>query len=195
MPNFTKLAIKETFLRLLEERPYSQITVTDLVKECGINRNSFYYHYTDLPALVEEIISDEIGRFLKEPRSFDSLEESLSAATAYLREHKRAMYHLYGSVNRDIFERYLMKNCAYVASSYVHSLLPESGLSEEDLRIIIDFNKYLCFGAVIEWLESGLQKDIEADFRRLCELMIYPSMERNGLLPPAPPDRQTGPDA
>ena len=52
MANFTRKAIKETFLALLEERPLNDITIKDIVEKCGINRNSFYYHYQDLPALI-----------------------------------------------------------------------------------------------------------------------------------------------
>ena len=54
MANFTKKAIKETFIALLEERPLSDITVKDIVGKCGINRNSFYYHYQDIPALRKD---------------------------------------------------------------------------------------------------------------------------------------------
>ena len=45
LPGFTKRAIRNSFIRLLNERPVSQITVKDIVEDCGINRNSFYYHY------------------------------------------------------------------------------------------------------------------------------------------------------
>ena len=41
MANFTREAIKATFIRLLEERQFSDITVKNIVEECGINRNSF----------------------------------------------------------------------------------------------------------------------------------------------------------
>ena len=41
MPNFTQNAIKQAFIKLLDERPLKQITVKDIVEECGINRNSF----------------------------------------------------------------------------------------------------------------------------------------------------------
>ncbi|MCR5520506.1 MAG: TetR/AcrR family transcriptional regulator, partial [Lachnospiraceae bacterium] len=51
MANFTKNAIKQTFVTLLEEKPYNEITVKEIVSRCGINRNSFYYHYQDLPTL------------------------------------------------------------------------------------------------------------------------------------------------
>ena len=49
MPNFTKQAIKDSFLRLLNQQPLSKISVRSIVEDCGINRNSFYYHYQDIP--------------------------------------------------------------------------------------------------------------------------------------------------
>ena len=56
MPNFTEKAIKVSFMKLLNAQPLNQISVRDIVEECGINRNSFYYHYQDIPALIEEIV-------------------------------------------------------------------------------------------------------------------------------------------
>lgn len=45
MANFTKQAIKAAFLELLDEKPLNKISVRDIVERCGINRNSFYYHF------------------------------------------------------------------------------------------------------------------------------------------------------
>ena len=65
MPNFTRRAIKESFLKLLNQRPLNQITVKDIVEDCGINRNSFYYHFSDLPALVEEIMAEQVSAMVE----------------------------------------------------------------------------------------------------------------------------------
>ncbi len=181
MAELMKKAIKETFLRLLEEQPYHQITVKEIVKACGINRNSFYYHYADLPALVEELIDEEIGRFVREQNSFSSMEESLTEALSFFREHRRAAYHVYNSVNRDIFDRYLMKNCESVSVGYVNSILANAPLSEEDRQAVIHFNAYVCYGAVTRWLESGMTYDVLEDFRRLFQLMIEPAMKQRGM--------------
>lgn len=58
MPNFTEKAIKEAFLKLLNENPINKISVRMIVEECGVNRNSFYYHFRDIPSLIEEIVTD-----------------------------------------------------------------------------------------------------------------------------------------
>ena len=190
MASFTKKAIKETFLELLDEKPYSQITVKDIVEACGINRNSFYYHFADLPALVDEIIEDEIVRLMQEPGSYDSPQESLAAALSFVKEHQRAVYHLYKSVNRDRFEQYLMKNCDLVVARYVDSILEGTEVSDNDRRLIINYFKYLCFGTCIDWLESGMTLDLEADFARICELLVDPAIQNAGIAKRLSPEKK-----
>ena len=77
--SLTKRAIRASFLKLLNERPLNKITVKDIVEDCGINRNSFYYHYTDIPALAEEIVKDEAARIVQEYPTVDSLEQCLES--------------------------------------------------------------------------------------------------------------------
>ena len=48
----TKEIIKDTFWELLEEKPYNKITVQDIVNRCRVNRNTFYYHFQDIPTLM-----------------------------------------------------------------------------------------------------------------------------------------------
>ena len=40
----TKKAINQAFLEILEKKPLDKITVRDITENCGINRNTFYYH-------------------------------------------------------------------------------------------------------------------------------------------------------
>ena len=39
MSAYTKQAIKNSFLKLLNDRPLNQVTVKAIVEDCGINRN------------------------------------------------------------------------------------------------------------------------------------------------------------
>ena len=91
MPNFTKNAIKTEFLRLLDEKPLSQITVKNIVEACGINRNSFYYHYQDIPALIEEIVRELADRFITEYPDSGSIEEAINAVVDFCSQNRRAI--------------------------------------------------------------------------------------------------------
>ena len=66
MSPYTKQAIKNSFLKLLNERPLSQVTVKAIVEDCGINRNTFYYHFADIASLATEIITDRADSIIQE---------------------------------------------------------------------------------------------------------------------------------
>ena len=170
MPNFTKKAIKETFLALLDERPLSKITVKDIVEACGINRNSFYYHFQDLPALLEEIIAERVQDLIDRHPTVDSLEDCFDAALGFVLENRRAVLHIYNSLSRDVFEQHLMDACQYIVSAYLNAEFAEKPIAPQDLDALIRLHKCACFGSVIDWLNGGMKDDIADYFRRVCAL-------------------------
>lgn len=177
MPNFTRKAIKETFLNLLEERPLSNITVKDIVETCGINRNSFYYHFHDLPALIEEIIMEESDAVIQKYSSVNTIVECFDAITEFASCHRNAIMHIYRSVSRDVFERYLMKTSSYFVRSYINTALAEENISDKDKRLIVDYYKCVCFGLIIDWLENGMKEDSIIEFRRIFRLKTNMAVE------------------
>lgn len=54
--------LENAFWMLLGERPFAKITVTDVVREAQVNRNSFYYHFSGLPELADSAIMHEVER-------------------------------------------------------------------------------------------------------------------------------------
>ncbi len=172
MPNFTQNAIKASFLKLLGQRPLNQITVKDIVEDCGVNRNSFYYHFEDLPALLEEIIGEQAAVLMARHPTIDSVEEGCGAIVEFVSQNRRAVYHIYNSLSRDVFERHLMKLCQYVVSAYVEAALTSQKTGGEDQETIVRFHRCALFGTVIDWLNDGMRYDIAAYFRRICQLRL-----------------------
>ena len=105
MSNNTRRAIKEAYTSLLEERPLNDITVKDIVERCGINRNSFYYHYQDLPALIEEIIKEDAEAIIQAYPSVSSIVEGFDAVIEFASRRRRAILHIYRSVSWGVFAR------------------------------------------------------------------------------------------
>lgn len=170
MPNFTRRAIKESFLKLLNQRPLNQITVKDIVEDCGINRNSFYYHFSDLPALVEEIMAEQVSAMVENHPTVDSVQEGSDAIVEFVMHNKWAIYHIYNSVSRDVFERHLMEVCRYVVTTYLDGMLEE--VEEADRDAILRFHRCACFGSVIDWLNGGMKDDVSDYFRRIRQLRL-----------------------
>ena len=182
MANFTRMAIKSTFVELLNEKPLNQITVKDIVEKCGINRNSFYYHFQDIPALIEEIVTEEADRIIAEYPSVGSIESCLNVALEFARKNRRAILHIYRSANRAIFEQYLWKVCRHVVSVYSDVLFRGKAICDLDREVLTSFYESECFGVVMKWMDGGMDEDVQKKIMRLCELrkgMIEEIVERS----------------
>ena len=170
MANLTEKAIKSSVLKLLNEKPINQITIKDIVEDCGINRNSFYYHFRDLPSLIEEMVMEQAELIIEQYPSINSLEECLDAAVSFAMSNRKAAMHIYNSVSRDIYEQYLWRVCEYVVTKYIDNVLGDMKIGEFDREVIIDFYKCACFGIILDWQRGGMKNDIKTGFMRLYEL-------------------------
>ena len=59
----TKLLIRKAFTGLLREKPIQSISVKELCQAAGINRGTFYAHYTDMYDLRDQIEQEMMDNF------------------------------------------------------------------------------------------------------------------------------------
>ena len=170
MPPFAKREIKNSFIKLLTERPISQITVKDIVEDCGVNRNSFYYHFQDIPSLLEEIIVELTAKVIENLPEESTFEEKVTAALQEINLNKRMIYHIYGSSNREFYEKQLMKICEHVTRTYIRSREYSERVDSKDLEFVISYLKCELFGQLIDWLNHDMSYDIVEHSRILCRM-------------------------
>ena len=170
MANFTKRAIQESFIKLLTDRPLSKITVKDIVADCGINRNTFYYYFSDIPKLIEDIVEEDAERIIQSYPTVEKFEDCIEALVETALSKKRAVLHIYHSVNRDIYELYLWKVCDHIIDLYISTVLNGRKADDGDIAVI---KKLLCgfaFGTFSYWLKNEMEDDIRGTIARLSEL-------------------------
>lgn len=61
----TRQNIQMTFIRLLEQCRFQDITIKQLIQECQINRSTFYRNYEDKYDLIQKIADELLVQFQK----------------------------------------------------------------------------------------------------------------------------------
>ena len=89
----TKKLLRQALTRLMQQKDFKSITVTDVVREADINRGTFYAHYRDVYDLRERIEAEMIADFRGmiaglRPSETASLQPVLSRAVDYLEENR-----------------------------------------------------------------------------------------------------------
>ena len=170
MSKLTQKAIKQSFIKLLDKKPIDRITVKDITDDCGISRNTFYYHYTDIPTLLEELLTENAEELIQSYPSIASLEECLNVGAQFVLQNRRAAMHIYNSTHRYIYEKCLMKVCRRVISSYFDVAVPNDLLADEDRDILIDYYKCFTFGCIADWCDNGMKDDYSITFKQLLDI-------------------------
>lgn len=160
MANYTQKLIIETFENMLERMPLEKITVTALIKECNIGRNTFYYHYADIYALLDDALIKALGQYENAVQDGDW--KSVMTSLLYAcRENKRKVYHIYGSLSRDRLEQYLFSRTDDSISNYIRHIAQTRDVDPERVEIVADIVKYSVIGYIMRFFWNDMKGDIE----------------------------------
>ncbi|MBD5551493.1 MAG: TetR family transcriptional regulator [Lachnospiraceae bacterium] len=166
--NRTKKAICEVFWQLLEEKPYNKITVQDIVNRCQVNRNTFYYHFQDIPALTEYSIKAFSEDIIEKNYYFESPVDCILPLAQELITRKRAFIHIYHSACGETLIQYFNKVCYDIVASYVNNTPQNVNVSEEDKKFYIHYHKCIWAGIILDWISSGASYDLLEFCRKVC---------------------------
>lgn len=167
---YTKKIIQEEFIKILNERPLNKITVKDIASACDINRNTFYYYYTDIYVILSEIFQTELQIVIDEYNDTLSWEESFIVATKFSLQNKTAIYHVYNSMQKEELEDYLFNVSGNIMSRYVEKVSDGISASSGDKKLIASFYQCALTEMVLRWIASGMKEDPDTIIRRIGRL-------------------------
>ena len=161
MAKFTRQAIMYSLLKILQEKSIDKITVKDICELCEINRNTFYYYYSDIYQVLEELLKFETEKSLKEDQEYESFYEDFLKRYHLIIEYKKAVYNLYNSKNRDLILKYFQDITEDFVEKYVYKEVKGKKLLPEDIKFIIDFYSSSMIGNIFRWMCKGMQEKQE----------------------------------
>lgn len=150
MPSFTKKAIFESFLALAAKKPLEKITVRDIVDHCGINRNTFYYHFQDIYAVFEGICDIGLSFARRDLATSEMLSDLFLNLTEYASRYRRATENLFASLGRDGIERYTAGKLDELILHTASRELPHS--KERELRLVAAFIRHAFLGLFADYI-------------------------------------------
>ena len=188
MAQTTRNAIRNGFLELLEQRPLDKISVVDIAEHCGVNRNTFYRYYPDIPSLLQALVQEKGDWLIENYCRRGQPILCIRPLIQYSLDHRRAVLHVYRSLPREEFQTGLSR----IAGSLVEGYFEKAGVAltipPEDRALLMRFYRCAMVGSALDWLEGGMETDLLAEAEFLCRLMEQ-SGQQALLLghPPIPP--------
>ena len=168
--DFTKKAIMQEFSQLLDEKPMNKITIKDIVGRCNISRNTFYYHFQDIPALFEQMMEEKTDQLLQKHYQPNQPIECINPMLEYGLSHKRAVLHVYRAVPQETFLGYINRITQHFVEEYITNATAGQSIPAETVDVTIHFYRCAIVGLLLDWLDAGMNYDALALSRQICSL-------------------------
>ena len=189
MSQITKRALASALKELLEHKPLNKITIADITEQCGVNRQTFYYHFQDIYALLEWIYTTDAQRLLEGKRDGDTWQQGFLQVLEYIRDNRALVRNTYHSVSRELLEGYLYRVTYQLMRDVVEERAAGTQVPEEDRAFLAHFYKYAFVGLTVEWMQGGMKEEPARLVSRVNTVICITAAEITRHLP-APVSRR-----
>ena len=178
-PSETKLQMAQALKRLIKDRPFSKITVQDIVAECNINRNTFYYHFEnnyDLLSFAYELEVQNISEAFRNANA--SLPEGMDFVLDYIDSNIQLCQCAYESLGEQQLKIIFEKDLRVFVRAIIDYFAEESAKEfSEDFKTFVGYSFTNLLSAQIIWYikhNGDLDKEI---FRQCLQIFFTASLK------------------
>jgi AcrR family transcriptional regulator len=179
----TRQALAEALVRLLERKPLGEISVSELCREAGVHRTTFYGHFDSVPEFALAEFSRGIDE-ISDVRVEADAETSVSVAERYLDSFRQILVHvaaeragyrtLFGPATRGVFRAAVddrLRHRAHLALEvWREQGVPGAPRRDAELREAAAFIAGGLVGVIETWAQ-GDEVDVSATAARVFALM------------------------
>ena len=171
MSQTTKKALAASFKKLLAERPLDSITVVDIVEDCEVNRQTFYYHFRDIYDLIDWIYTSEAAKALDGKKTYDSWQQGFLQIFRYVLDNRGFVLGTYHSSSLPHLEQYLYNETYSLLKGVVDEKAEGMRVREDDREFIANFYKFAFVGLMLDWIGKGMMERPEDIIEHLTTLI------------------------
>lgn len=166
-----KEMIAQAALTLMMDHHIKKLTVKDIVEQCHITRQAFYYHFEDIPALFHWMLEKNTDQLLEQAVSKPNAEDGLRCFFVmaidfipYIRRGMDSNYHLeLEKLLRQYMQRF------FVAVAEKQNYYPQCSIAE--IKLIARYHSLAILGLLQEWTEQDT-KQLDLIVHTVCRLMM-----------------------
>lgn len=163
----TKKILKDSLLELMQTKSISKITIKEICDLSDMSRSTFYLHYQDQFALLEDIEKEVLEKTFENLKMLDTKSNSISSIEIflnYIKDNKATFGILLCQMETHAFQQGIMNS----VQSYIQSILP--GLSDKrEEQYTYSFIMHGCLNVIVDWINNNF--DIEV--HKLAEIIYH----------------------
>lgn len=150
----TKECIVTALLRLMQEKPYDSISITDITNLAGVSRMAYYRNYKSKDEILIKRLEDEESKLIEKigGERADSIKTIISYVACFFQENSEVIKATY-----EAGLAHLMSN---MLSRRIYDYFPVAGASTSG-RYAVHFYVGAIFSVFRLWFDEGMKESAE----------------------------------
>ena len=169
----TKRTHADSLKKIMKQKSFSKITVSEIIADCGVNRKTFYYHFEDIFALLKWMFEEEAIEVVKHFDLLIDYEEAIRFVMQYVDENNYIISCAYDSIGRDEMKRFFYADLIGIVTSVI-----DAAEEKFDIKVDNDFKNYVAkfytealSGMLIDWVKDKDNHDREKVVKYLTAII------------------------
>jgi AcrR family transcriptional regulator len=155
----TKKLLRDSLFTLLQEKSINEITVTELTEIADINRATFYFYYTDIMDMLDQIQNEAYELFedvlVGTEDHIDSMEDFAKYIENILIFCKQNPTIARFVITREYNNNKVLKKIKKLLAKKV-PVAKENYSQDDPRRFILNFALNALTGTVVDWMDDGM---------------------------------------
>ena len=157
----TKKAISEGFKKTMCKKPFEKITISDITSECGLNRQTFYYHFQDKYELLNWIFYNDVVSPFKDDFTIENWSEQLLHILRILKENSKFYANAINTPYGNEFRKYFFSVIVKITDDILAQITEGYSINGENMKFISEFFAYGIAGSIVKWVQTGMKESPE----------------------------------
>ncbi len=158
MNDITKQAIVSSFKKLASQNNISDITIKDIMDDCGLKRQTFYNHFVDKYDLIKWIYLNEVIQKLEKTNSWI---DKYRCIFEYFLNNKNVILNIYNCEAQNYLIHFINRQSIPIIKSVIDEKSNGLNISDKDKKFLCFFYSGALGSLIINWLELGMPDNIE----------------------------------
>lgn len=172
----------EAVKKMLDSKTLDKITVTDIVNDCKVSRQAFYYHFSDIYDIIEWIFKQETEYALEKHRNIETWQIGYCNLLNWLKDNHSLVSNTYKSIQREYIENFMY----HVLFTYINQVVEEQAkglnVSSDQKEFVTKYFTLSFNGIALDWIRNGMKEEpekivknievlVRGDFKKALEKM------------------------
>ncbi len=152
----TKKKLAASLKKAMNEKPFSKISVSEIMLDSGLNRKTFYYHFADIYGLLRWMLEEEAFSFVRQFDLLDDMEKALLYVMDYVETNDYMVNCVLDSISTEELKLFFYRDFTHMIARLINDVEKREAVTLEESykQFLIQFYTGALASYLVDWIRE-----------------------------------------